>query len=102
LAPGKRQSVSGTINFKGQPLKWGTVALIPENPQAPVGWAMVRNGQFSIPEKSGPQAGPCEVVVTNLGEVAPGPTIDDARELARGQQVDVKDGTDNNLQLQFE
>jgi acetyl esterase/lipase len=102
LAPGKRQSVSGTINFKGQPLKWGTVALIPENPQAPVGWAMVRNGQFSIPEKSGPQAGPCEVVVTNLGEVAPGPTIDDARELARGQRVDVKDGGDNNLQLQFE
>lgn len=102
LTSGKRQMVTGMVNVKGQPLKWGTITLMPRNAQAPVGWAMVRNGQFTIPEKSGPQAGHFEVIVTNLGEVAPGPTIDDASELARGQVVEVKDGSDNEFVLQFE
>ena len=102
LTSGKRQSVQGTISVNGQPLKWGTITLMPEIPHAPVGWAMVRNGQFTILEKSGPQAGRFEAIVTNLGEVAPGPTIDDALELARGQFVEVKDGSDNQFQLQFE
>ena len=46
---------------------------------APVGWAMVRNGQFSIAANAGPVPGKYHVAVTDMGTVAPGPTVDDAK-----------------------
>jgi acetyl esterase/lipase len=79
LTTGKRQPVSGMIKQHGEPLKFGTVALKPDNPRAPVGWAMVRNGQFSIPANAGPVPGKYHVAVTDMGAVAPGPTVDDAK-----------------------
>jgi hypothetical protein len=42
---------------------------------------MIRNGKFSIAEKSGPANGPHDVVITHMGDVAPGPTADGAKTL---------------------
>jgi hypothetical protein len=67
------------INLKGEPLKFGTVAFKPDDVNAPVGWAMVRNGQFSIAANAGPVPGKYHVAVTDMGAVAPGPTVDDAK-----------------------
>jgi acetyl esterase/lipase len=79
LTTGKRQPVTGMIKQKGEPLKFGTVAFKPDDVNAPVGWAMVRNGQFSIAANAGPVPGKYHVAVTDMGAVAPGPTVDDAK-----------------------
>ncbi len=99
LTNGKRQPVKGEIKLNGGPLKFGSVAFKPKDPHAPTGWAMVRNGQFQIPAASGPVTGVCEIVVTDMGAVAPGPTVADARVLKPGALLfDIAEG-ENNMQL---
>lgn len=83
LSGGKRQAVKGTIKLAGQPLKFGTIAFNPVDANAPVAWAMVRNGQFQIPESAGPVPGRCTISIINQGDVAPGPTVDDARPVGK-------------------
>jgi len=102
LTNAKRQAVSGTIKVKGEPLKWGTVAFQPEDGHAPVGWTMVRNGQFSIAAQAGPVAGRCRIVVTDMGAVAPGPTADDARVLPGDMSFDVVNDQANVVDVNFE
>jgi len=102
LTSEKRQAVSGMIRVKGEPLKWGSVAFKPEDAHAPVGWGMVRNGQFSIAAQAGPIVGRYAVVVTDMGAVAPGPTMDGARLLAGDLTFDVKDGQTNVAELNFD
>ena len=101
LTSGKRQAVNGEIKLNGQPLRWGSIAFKPDDLNAPVGWAMINNGKFSIPASSGPVPGVCHVAVTNMGAVAPGPTIDDAKAIDRGSIVwEVTEGV-NVVSLEF-
>lgn len=100
LTGGKRQAVSGTIKVNGQPLKFGTVALKPTKPGDPVGWAMVRNGAFSIPTSSGPVPGTCGISVTDMGDVAPGPTTDGAKVFPEVMTITVQDG-ENKFDLEL-
>ena len=102
LTNGKRVAVSGMVKLKGEPLKFGTIAFKPKDEHAPVGWAMIRNGQFAIPASSGPVAGLCNAAVTDMGAVAPEPTVDDAKLLPGGIVVNVIDGAENKFDLQFE
>ncbi len=101
LTSGKRQAVSGEIKLNGQPLRWGSIAFRSDDANSPVGWAMINNGKFSIPASSGPVPGVCHVAVTNMGAVAPGPTIDDAKAIDRGAIVfEVAEG-ENVVSLEF-
>jgi acetyl esterase/lipase len=101
LVRGERQQVKGEITLNGQPLPWGAVAVTPEDPNAPIGWAMVRNGAFEIPASSGPVPGPCRVIVTNMGAVAPGPTIPDAQTLGKEPlRIQISD-RENVFKLEF-
>lgn len=101
LTSGKRQSVKGMVRLNGAPLTWGSIALKPRDPHAPVGWAMINKGQFSIPAKSGPVAGVCDVAVTDMGAIAPSPTTDGAKLLRGGIVFEIHEG-ENTLDLNFD
>jgi len=93
LMNGKRHAFSGTVTVKGQPVKWGSIALKPRSANAPIAWGMIRNGKFSIGEKNGPADGQHEVIITHMGDVAPGPTTDGAKTLeSSGLTFDVRGG----------
>jgi len=61
---------------------------------------MVNSGKFSITAASGPLPGDYDVVVTNMGSVAPGPTVADAQVLKTPNQLTVGD-TDASVELDF-
>lgn len=84
LVSEKRVAVQGIIKSNGEPLSWGSIALVPENPHAPTGWAMVRDGKYSIPANAGPVPGKHRVMVVDMGKVAPGPTVEDRKEIDKG------------------
>ena len=100
LASGVRRAVTGTVQFRGQPLRWGSIALRPRSPHLPHAWAMVRDGKFSIAQAAGPLAGEYDVVVTDMGAVQPSPTVVDSRILPGTQTVVVSD-TDLKLDLNY-
>lgn len=79
-----RLAVKGKITLNGKHLRWGSIAFIPEDTNAPVGWAMVNRGKFSIDQKRGPTPGTHRVVIRNLGSVELHPTIDDVVVIDRG------------------
>jgi len=76
LFDGPRSAVTGSIALNGKPLKWGSIALEPENPNAPTAWSMVNGGKFSIPAFRGAAVGNCRVTVRNLGGLDPRPSIE--------------------------
>lgn len=100
LATGERQEVQGQVQKNGQPLAWGTVALKPVQGSQPTGWALVRGGRFVIAKSAGVLPGEYDVVVTDMGAVAPGPTVDGAKVLAGAQRVTVHAGQ-NSVDLKF-
>jgi len=83
LSNRKRAHVSGTVLVNGKPMRWGTIALVPEDPNAPVGWAMISNGKYDIPLKRGATVGECLVEIRTLGSVEPRPTIENVERLDR-------------------
>lgn len=97
----QRTAVTGTIKLNGEPLKWGTITFSPKNSQAPSGWALIRNGQYSVPKAAGPVNGDHDVYITNMGAVAPGPTIDDAELLRTELKVTVESGSDNQFDFEI-
>jgi acetyl esterase/lipase len=100
LAAGTRQAVQGTVQLNGAPLRWGSIALKPRSASHPTAWAMVNGGKFNIPQASGPLAGEYDIIVTNMGAVQPGPTIDDARTLKTPHQITIGD-TSASLELDY-
>lgn len=100
LATGERQEVQGQVLKNGQPLAWGTLALKPVQGSQPTGWALVRGGRFVIAKSAGVLPGEYDVVVTDMGAVAPGPTVDGAKVLAGAQRVTVHAGQ-NSVDLKF-
>jgi acetyl esterase/lipase len=90
LADVKRAEVSGKITIAGEPVKWGQVRFTPTSPHAPVAFAMIRNGNFKVDAAHGPVVGSNTVEVITMGDVAPGPTVNDAVKSPAAQQLDVK------------
>ena len=77
LAESSRLAVTGTVTLEGKPLRWGMIALVPEQPTLPLAWAMISNGKYSIPANRGPGQGVHSVEVFHLGSVEPRPTLED-------------------------
>lgn len=100
LVSGSRQAIQGEVKLNGEPMKFGTIALKPRNANAPVAWAMVSKGKFNIPATAGTVPGVCDVIVTSMGSVAPGPTTDDARTVGHDLVFQVTEGGNSmNLDL---
>ena len=98
LVGGTRQAIQGEVTLNGEPMKFGTIAFKPRNADAPVAWAMVSKGKFNIPASSGTVPGICDVIVTSMGAVAPGPTTDDAHTVGSGLVFQVSEG-ENRMNL---
>lgn len=97
-----RATVTGKITFRKQPLRWGTIAFVPEDPNAPVGWGMVNRGNFSIPTTSGPVTGKHRVEIRNMGGVEPEPTIEAVSEITRGALVAMVSEKNNVFEFNLE
>jgi acetyl esterase/lipase len=92
-----RAAVSGTVTIDGEPLRWGTITFQPEGGDSlPVAWAMVSRGKYQIPVERGAVQGTHRVVIRNLGDVAPYPTIADAAVLEDSQKLRVNIGDAEN------
>src|SRR5262245_36595508 len=58
----KRHKVTGTVNYKGSPIKEGSVSFTPEAANTgTVGGAPVKDGRFEIPAANGLTAGKYKV-----------------------------------------
>ncbi len=79
-----RLAADGTVSVDGSPLAWGTIAIVPTNPDAPTAWAPVRRGKFTIPLSRGVTPGVNRVEIYDLGDVQPRPTIADALRIDDG------------------
>lgn len=85
LADVERAAVAGNVTVGGQPLRWGMISFTPsDSPRAPIAFAMVSQGKYSIPAERGAVVGKCRVTLHDLGSVEPRPTIEDVGELAAG------------------
>ena len=70
---GDRQTISGTVYFKGQPLDTGRIDFFPpENLQIRAA-ADIRNGKYSVPVKEGLPPGTYRVVISSPSGKAPPP-----------------------------
>lgn len=83
LADVQRADVSGNVSVDGAPLRWGTITFLPNGPaQAPVTWARVSNGKYSVPH--GVVVGDNLVVIRDLGAIEPRPTLEDVVVVSPG------------------
>jgi acetyl esterase/lipase len=80
LAGVPRAAVKGLVTVEGRPLRWGMIAFEPATPRQPRAWAMVANGQFSLPAARGPVVGKNRVLVYDMGSVEPRPTRESVAE----------------------
>lgn len=87
LANVKRVAAKGTVKRNGQPLRWGMIAFVPSGETAPRAWAMVNQGNYSVPASRGVVVGDNKVLIYNLGSVEPKPTIEDAVVIDKGLMV---------------
>lgn len=97
-----RAAVQGQVSLDGQPLRWGTITLVPQRKTMPVIAAMINRGKFRIPADSGPQVGQYSIEVRSLGDVRPEPTIDDVQTLTHSTiQYQVSADGPNQIQLEL-
>lgn len=86
-------AVQGSIRLDGAPLRWGQIALVPNDETLPTSMAMIARGKFSLSGRYAAPIGEHSVEIFNLGAVVPQPTIDDAVQLDRGRlRVEVREG----------
>ena len=78
---GGRQEVKGTIKLKGQLLDQGVIDFTPLESQPTKGGALISNGAYNIPRKSGLMKGKYRVIITagdgrtrENSDEPPGPT----------------------------
>ena len=104
LFDGKRSAASGSITLNGQPLRWGSITLVPENGNAPTAWSMVNGGKFSIPVFRGAAVGKCRVMIRNMGGLDPRPSIEKSQIVSPPEMtVIVADSAaQNDFQFQLE
>lgn len=85
LADVERAAVSGTVTIDGELLRWGTITFQPrESEQAPIAWARVSRGQYSVPEERGVVVGDSVVIIRDLGTVEPRPTLENVVVVSPG------------------
>ena len=90
----ERAEVSGTVTVNGKPLRWGTITFTPEgDDQQPVAWSMVSRGKYNVPANRGVVVGKNGVVIRDLGDVVPRPTIDDVTVVADDLSLNAALGT---------
>ncbi len=91
LSNGARMPVQGKVSIDGQPLSYGTIAFIPlAGPGKATAVARVRNGEFQLDDKTGPEVGECQVLITCMSKsvINMVPTI--SKELRFGEQGQLK------------
>ena len=67
LTGADRVPVNGVVNIDGEPLLWGGITFIPEDPNAPIAWTH-SGGKFSIDAANGPVPGRHRVEVHILSK----------------------------------
>jgi hypothetical protein len=71
-----RQSVSGTVSYKGKPIVRGSITFAPAEGQGPTFVsAPVEEGSFSIPKSAGPVPGKYRVRFEAYDKIQYGPAI---------------------------
>jgi hypothetical protein len=60
-----KYGVSGTVQYKGAPVKTGTVSFIPDGGTAPAGGAPIVNGSYEIPAAVGLPVGNYKVSISS-------------------------------------
>jgi hypothetical protein len=58
-----RCGVSGTVKYKGQPIKAGTITFLNETTNSAVGGAPITDGKYEIPESNGLKPGTYKVSI---------------------------------------
>jgi hypothetical protein len=82
-----REPISGTVKFKGEPLKTGLIEFQPAGPgMATAGAAAITDGSYSLARAEGLQPGKYEVRITSAPQKAGGPPAD--RDLRRAMPGD--------------
>lgn len=100
LFDGQRSEVTGSVTLDGKPMRWGSITIESETPNAPTAWAMISGGKFSIPAFRGAVVGNCRITVRNLGSVEPRPTIEDVQTVSpSGLVFQIKADSKNELSL---
>lgn len=94
LSGAGRSEVTGTVKRKGEPLRWGMIALVPKDSNRPRAWAMISRGKYRIPVSRGASLGENTVEIYDLGSVEPRPTRDDFARIdpAGALRVDIVSG----------
>ncbi len=94
LAEVKREAVKGKVMVNGKPLRWGMITLEPKSSKnQPNAWAMISQGNYSIPAHRGAVLGENRVIVRSLGSVEPRPTQEDVMVWDKGIVFSVAAGT---------
>jgi hypothetical protein len=107
---GDREAVSGTVNFRKQPLKSGTITFDPISPAQSRGGAIITDGRFSIPKKDGLLPGRYKVRIrsgSSGGDPGDAPAGEPPKETkeqipadwneATKQEVEIKKGGPNEF-----
>jgi hypothetical protein len=70
-----RVAVSGTVKFKGEPLKYGVILFEPMEKQDTTSGAPIANGKYDIPRSQGLKAGKYRLRVTAGDGVTPAASL---------------------------
>lgn len=98
LKPVEMGNVSGQINHENEPLRWGTLAFIPQDELILETCVMVSRGRF----RADVPVGQHSLRIVDLGDVVPYPTAEDASTLSESTiQFNVVAG-DNELALDLQ
>lgn len=102
LTSAKRAEVKGSVSVDGQPLRWGMIALVPQEPNQPRAWAMISRGKYTIPQSRGAVVGRNSIEIYNLGSVEPRPTQPDFEKYDAASKlvIEVADGV-NEFDLEL-
>ena len=77
-----RGAVQGKISIAGEPLEYGAITFYPtEGTQGPTAGAEVKDGQYDLPERSGPVVGKNRIEIT--GSKSTGRTT----RISTGQEI---------------
>lgn len=74
----RRNPISGTVQFKGQPVQKGTINFRSEPDGKFVATGEIADGKYTIPQQSGLPAGKYSVAITYPDPKVPAPRPDEA------------------------
>ena len=107
----KRNAVAGTVTFKNEPIKYGTISFRSVGDGKYVGTAEIKDGKYSIISEVGLPAGDYDVAITYPDPKVPAPRGDEppgvapiVREMLPAKYNDqselkatIKDGANDNV-----